>query len=139
MKLLLFILIVSQFSMRCYSQEKQVEIYFGKASMEFALKNNIKPLTDKERDGYDYVCKNMVSPMLKILNVTVDNSRRMRVTVKKIPNADYNFLSKYIYDCSEYVYKGLKSCICIDGDSYKKIDENTMSATQLGEYKKSNL
>lgn len=135
MKLLL-IVIAFTFSIACYSQEKQVKIYFGKASMNFAISNGIKPLTDKERDGYDYVCDNMMSPMLKILKVTVDDSRRMIVTVKKISNADYNSLSKYVFDCSEHVYKGLESCICVDGDSLQKIDENTMLATQLGEYKK---
>ncbi|MEG1502326.1 MAG: hypothetical protein RR370_02945 [Synergistaceae bacterium] len=117
---ILFILILCAFSTECFSQEKQVEIYLGKASVEFASKNGVKPLTDKEREGYDYICENMTSPMLKILNVTVDDSRRMIVAVKKIPNADYNTLSKYVFDCSEYVYEGLKSCICIDGNSIKK-------------------
>lgn len=120
----------------CFCQEKSVDIYFGKKSIEHALKEGIKPLTDKERDGYKFICENMPSPMLKILDVMVDDSRRMIVYVSKVKGADYNSLSKYIFDCSECIYQGLKSCICIDGDSLKKKDNETILAIQLGEYKK---
>lgn len=135
-RLLLLMFTITLLSISCFSQEKRVDIYLGEKSLKLALKKGVTPLTEKEHDGYKFICENMTSPMLRVLDVMVDDSRRMIVTVKKIPHADYNFLSKYVFDCSEYIYKGLNSCICIDGDSLKEIDKETISAIQLGEYKK---
>lgn len=135
-RLSLLMFTISLLSVSCFSQERRVDIYLGEKSVKLALKKGITPLTEKEHDGYKFICENITSPMLKILGVMVDDSRRMIVTVKKLPNADYNSLSKYVFDCSEYIYKGLNSCICIDGDSLKEIDKDTISAIQLGEYEK---
>lgn len=114
-------------------EKKYINIYAGKAELEFAEKSGVEPLTEKERKGFDFFCEKISTPLLCIPLAKVDNARRLIVYVVKLSNINYDFLAKYILECSENIHKGLNSCICVDIDSTKVIDNYTMSVELLGE------
>lgn len=134
MKLLLFILVVFSFSIKCHSQEKlYATIHTYNADVKNARDMNIEPIKSNERAAFDEFCKKITNPFLRIAKVSVGETRRMIVYVKKLPKeVDYDAVSYYMMICALSTGLKISCCTIVDTDTVKEENANSIKAEILG-------
>ena len=120
-------------SLSVSGQDKQtVKIYTGKADVEFAKEIGTKPLSDNERSAFSEFGDKIKNPFLRIIKVVTGESRRMVVFVSALKGVDYDPLANYILTCALNTGLNIESCICVNAESLKTINDNEASADLLG-------